>query len=54
MPKERIRKVAKKYHRLMLDEKGRPFLQQELKTISKWGNSKADFKIHSSSNEGKV
>ncbi|WP_407056508.1 DUF2515 family protein, partial [Acinetobacter baumannii] len=49
-----IGKAAEKYHRLMLDEKGRPFLQQELKTISKWGNSKADFKIHSSSNEGKV
>jgi hypothetical protein len=46
--------AAKKYHRLMLDEKGRPFLQQELKTISTWGKSKADFKIHSSSNEGKV
>lgn len=25
-----------------------------MKTISSWGNSKADFKIHSSSNEGKV
>lgn len=38
----------------MPDEKGRLFLQQELKTISSSGNSKADFKIHSSSNEGKV
>lgn len=49
-----IKKAAKKYHHLMIDEKGRSFLQKELKTISKWGNSKADFKIHSSSNEGKV
>lgn len=49
-----IKEAAKKYHRLMLNDNGRAFLQQELKTISKWGNSKADFKIHSSSNEGKV
>jgi hypothetical protein len=27
---------------------------QQLKTISKWGNSKADFKIYSSSNKGKT
>ena len=48
-----IGKAAEKYHRLMLDDKGRSFLHQELRIITGWGDSKADFKIHTSSNEGK-
>jgi len=48
-----IGKAAEKYHRLMLDDKGRNFLHQELQTITSWGTSKADFKIHPNSNEGK-
>ena len=50
-----IKKAAEKYHRLMLDDKGRAFLHQELKTITGWSQSKANFLfgIHPSSNEGK-
>lgn len=48
-----IGKAAEKYHRLMLDDKGREFLHRELQTITGWENSKADFKIHPHSNEGK-
>lgn len=50
-----IKKAAEKYHHLMLDDKGRAFLHQELKTITGWSQSKANFLfgIHPSSNEGK-
>lgn len=49
-----IQKAAEKYHDLMQDEKGRAFLEKELAIIATWGNSKADFKVGSDSNDGKI
>ena len=49
-----IQKAAEKYHRLMQNEKGRAFLEKELAIIATWGNSKADFKVGSDSNDGKI
>ena len=48
-----INKVAKKYHRLMLDTDGREFLISELRVIATWGNSRETGWIFPSSNEGK-
>lgn len=48
-----ITKAAEKYHRLMIDAVGRPFLEQELGIIAGWQSSKANFRIHPSSNQGK-
>ncbi|SEM16199.1 hypothetical protein [Acinetobacter sp. DSM 11652] len=47
--------AAEKYQRLILEDKGRAFLHQELKLITGWSQSKANFLfgIHPSSNEGK-
>ena len=52
--REWILVAARKYHRLMLDDKGRSFLEKELKIIAGWGNSKADFKTGKDSNDGKI
>ncbi|MCR4530714.1 DUF2515 family protein [Acinetobacter venetianus] len=49
-----IQKAAEKYHRLMQNEKGRKFLEKELMIIAGWGNSKAEFKVGSDSNDGKI
>lgn len=49
-----IKKAAEKYHDLMQDEKGRTFLEKELAVIAGWGNSQADFKVGSDSNDGKI
>ena len=49
-----IQKAAEKYHRLMQNEKGRAFLEKELAIIATWGNSQADFKVGSDSNDGKI
>ena len=49
-----IQKAAEKYHDLMQDEKGRAFLEKELAIIATWGNSQADFKVGSDSNDGKI
>lgn len=49
-----ISKANKKYHRLILHEKGRVFLEKELSVISTWGNSKAEFKVGRDSNDGKI
>jgi len=49
-----IQKAAKKYHRLMLSDTGRSFLEKELAIIAGWGNSKADFNIGKDSNDGKI
>lgn len=51
---EWIQKAAEKYHRLMLNDKGRSFLEKELIVIAGWANSKADFKIGKDSNDGKI
>lgn len=51
---EWIQKAAEKYHRLMLNDKGRSFLEKELIIIAGWVNSKADFKIGKDSNDGKI
>ncbi len=51
---EWITEAAKKYHRLMLSDTGRPFLEKELAIIAGWGNSKAEFKVGRDSNDGKV
>ena len=48
-----INDVARKYHRLMLNEQGREFLISELRIIATWGNSRATGWILPSSNEGK-
>ncbi|MBJ8418497.1 DUF2515 family protein [Acinetobacter courvalinii] len=49
-----ISEAAKKYHRLMLHEKGRVFLEKELAIIATWGKSKAEFKVGRDSNDGKI
>lgn len=49
-----IKTAARKYHRLMLDDKGRSFLENELGIIAGWGDSKADFIIRRDSNDGKI
>lgn len=49
-----IKEAAKKYHRLMQNEKSRAFLEKELAIIATWGNSQADFKVGSDSNDGKI
>lgn len=49
-----INKVAEKYHRLMLNDKGRTFLISELRVIANWGNSIETARIHPNSNEGKT
>lgn len=51
---EWIKVAAKKYHRLMLNEKGCFFLENELAIIARWGESKADFNIGKDSNDGKI
>lgn len=51
---EWIQKAAKKYHRLMLSDTGRPFLEKELAIIATWGKSKADFVVGKDSNDGKI
>lgn len=51
---EWIAEAAKKYHRLMLSETGREFLEKELGIIAGWGNSKAEFKVGRDSNDGKI
>ena len=51
---EWIQKASEKYHELMLDDKGRSFLEKELNIIAGWGNSKADFNIGKDSNDGKI
>ena len=51
---EWIQKSAEKYHRLMLSDKGRPFLEKELGVIAEWGKSKADFTVGKDSNDGKI
>lgn len=51
---EWINEAAKKYHRLMLSDKGRLFLEKELVIIAGWANSKADFKVGKDSNDGKI
>lgn len=48
-----INDAAKKYHRLMLNDKGRNFLISEMRIIATWGNSRDNFRIHPKSNEGK-
>lgn len=49
-----ISEAAKKYHRLMLHEKGRFFLEKELAIIAAWRKSKAEFKVGRDSNDGKI
>lgn len=49
-----IQEAARKYHRLMLSDTGRSFLEKELAIIAGWGNSKADFKVGKDSNDGKI
>lgn len=49
-----IDKAANKYHRLMLGEKGRQFLEKELAIIATWGNSTASFTVKEDSNDGKI
>ena len=51
---EWITEAAKKYHRLMLSDIGRSFLEKELAIIAGWGNSKADYKVGKDSNDGKI
>ena len=51
---EWINEAAKKYHRLMLSDKGRLFLEKELVIIAGWANSKADFNVGKDSNDGKI
>ena len=51
---EWITEAARKYHRLMLSDTGRPFLEKELAIIAGWGKSKADFKVGKDSNDGKI
>lgn len=51
---EWIQKAAEKYHRLMLSDKGRSFLENELRIIAKWGKSQADFTVGKDSNDGKI
>lgn len=51
---EWINKAAEKYHRLMQSDKGRYFLEEELKIIAKWGDSKANFTVGKDSNDGKI
>lgn len=51
---EWIEKAAEKYHDLMLDDKGRSFLEKELGIIAGWGNSQADFRVGKDSNDGKI
>ncbi|WP_171498161.1 DUF2515 family protein [Acinetobacter bereziniae] len=51
---EWIKTAARKYHRLMLDDKGRTFLEKELGIIAGWGDSKADFIVKRDSNDGKI
>ena len=51
---EWIQKAAEKYHRLMLSDKGRQFLEKELGVIAEWGKSKADFTVGKDSNDGKI
>ena len=51
---EWITEAAKKYHRLMLSDTGRPFLEKELAIIATWGKSKADFVVGKDSNDGKI
>ncbi|CAI3137390.1 hypothetical protein MWMV8_MWMV8_01117 [Acinetobacter calcoaceticus] len=58
-----INLAAQKYHRLMLSEVGRPYLEKELRTIADWNTSKWDdglsqfdklfIKIGKESNDGK-
>lgn len=44
-----------KYHRLMLDDVGRPYIIGELRKISSWAQTKADpSRINKNSNEGKI
>ena len=49
-----IKKAAEKYHRLMLSDKGRVFLEKELIIIAGWGSSKAHFTVGKDSNDGKI
>jgi hypothetical protein len=49
-----ISKANKKYHRLMLHEKGRVFLEKELAIDATWGKSKAEYKVGRDSNDGKI
>lgn len=51
---EWIKTAARKYHRLMLDDNGRSFLENELGIIAGWGDSKADFIVRRDSNDGKI
>lgn len=51
---EWITEAARKYHRLMLSDIGRPFLEKELSIIAGWGKSKADFNVGRDSNDGKI
>ncbi|MEG0431538.1 MAG: hypothetical protein RR536_08135, partial [Anaerovoracaceae bacterium] len=51
---EWIQEAARKYHRLMLSDTGRSFLEKELAIIAGWGNSNADFKVGKDSNDGKI
>lgn len=51
---EWIQKAAEKYHRLMLSDKGRVFLEKELIIIAGWGSSKVHFTIGKDSNDGKI
>jgi hypothetical protein len=51
---EWIQKAAEKYHSLMLNDKGRIFLEKEITNIAGWGNSKADFNVGKDSNDGKI
>lgn len=51
---EWIQKAAEKYHRLMLSDKGRVFLEKELIIIAGWGSSKAHFTVGKDSNDGKI
>ena len=51
---EWIKKAAEKYHRLMLSDKGRVFLEKELIIIAGWGSSKAHFTVGKDSNDGKI
>lgn len=49
-----IQEAAKTYHRLMLDEFGKPFLEKELAIIAGWINSSASFHLGRDSNDGKI
>lgn len=49
-----ITEAAKKYHRIMLDKRGRDFLHAELEIISGWGQSTLIDIQHHKSNEGET